>query len=69
MDDLYILEYITEDGGEQEKSFTAETLEWALTLATSCVKGGEGLLSGIYLTDGITTWEYDYGSCEWAWSC
>lgn len=67
MDDLYILEYITEDGVEQEKSFTAESLKEALALATSCVKGGEGLLSGIYLTDGITTWEYDYGSC--AWSC
>ena len=65
MEDLYILTYLFEDGSGVEKSFTAETLEWAIMLATSFVKGGEGLLSCIELSDGISTWTYDYSECSW----
>jgi hypothetical protein len=65
MDDLYILSYVTEDCVEQEKEFTAETLEEAIMLATSTVKGGEGLLSAISLSDGASNWIYDYSDCEW----
>jgi hypothetical protein len=65
MEDLYILTYLCEDGSESEKSFTAETVEEAKQLALSVVAGGEGLLSCIWLSDGMTQWELDYSDCEW----
>lgn len=65
MEDLYILTYLCEDGSEVEKSFTAESVEWAKELAYSSVRGGEGLLSCIELSDGICQWEYEYSDCQW----
>ena len=66
MEDLYVLSYTLEDGSDKEVSFTAETLEEAIMLATSSVKGGEGLLTAITLCDGSSVWTYDYSSCAWS---
>lgn len=65
MDDLYILSYICEDYSEKEVSFTAETEEEAKQLAFSCIKGGEGLISSIDLSNGITRWIFEYSDCVW----
>ena len=65
MEDLYILTYLCEDGSEAEKSFTAESVKEAQNLACFHIMGGEGLLSCIWLSDGICQWEYEYSDCQW----
>ena len=66
MDDLYILTYSSlEDFFEKEISFTAETEYEAKQLAYSVIKGGEGLIDCIELSDGMSQWELDFSDCEW----
>ena len=69
MDELFVFSYTTEDHVDHEVEFLAPNWTEAKALAFSTIKGGEGLLSGIYLSDGIQCFEWDYGNCQWSQDC